>query len=565
MTGDHEPGPNPPGGEQPGRAPRYRGAFLAALAVAAAFALATGVLWWRLHQRPMPSAGVAAQAPARSDLQPREAGNAGGPTPQGASSNTIEGGVSHDMMAAAQPQEAPLAPIQLSPQRMQSIGLQTGIAAYKQVEDELRFTGSVQVDERRLAYVQTRFAGWIRRLYVATTGEFVRRGQPLFTIYSPDLVTTEQEYLLARQNQDALAGSSVDGVAAGAASLLAAARARLRQWQVPAREIEKLAASGQAITDLPIDSPASGYVLEKNVLPNMYVQPETRLYAVADLGKVWVVAQVFQNDAGRIKPGDPAEVTVDAWPGAVFRGAVDQLLPQLDAATRTLPVRLALANPGMKLRPGMYVNVRLRLPLGRQLVIPAAAAFQTGGRSLVFLYRGGGNVEPRQVELGARVGDELVVAKGLAAGEAIVTSANFLIDSEAQLQAAAGAFVPPPPGAGAAAAINTPPPAPATVEMTTDPSPPRKGSNKVRVKVTGADGKPVAGAEVGVTFFMAAMPAMGMAAMSTTIEAGDQGGGTYAGQGSLQSGGTWQVTVTVRRQGRTLATRHLTVNATGGM
>jgi RND family efflux transporter MFP subunit len=443
--------------------------------------------------------------------------------------------------------------------------LQTGIAAYRQVEDELRFAGSVEVDERRLAYVQTRFAGWIRRLYVATTGEFVRQGQPLFTIYSPDLVTTEQEYLLARQNQGALAGSSVAGVAAGAASLLEAARARLRQWQVPARAIETLEASGQAITDLPIDSPASGYVLEKNVLPNLYVQPDSRLYTVADLGKVWVVAQVFQNEAGRIRPGDPAEVTVDAWPGAVFRGAVDELLPQLDAATRTLPVRLSLANPGMKLRPGMYVNVKLRLPLGRQLVIPAAAAFQTGGRSLVFLYRGDGNIEPRQVELGARVGDELVVARGLAAGETIVTSANFLIDSEAQLQAAAGAFMPPPPGAGAAAAINAPSPAPATVEMTTDPSPPRKGSNTVRVKVTAADGKPVVGAEVGVTFFMAAMPAMGMAAMSTTIEAGDRGGGMYAGQGSLESGGTWQVSVTVRRQGRTLATRHLTVNATGGM
>jgi Cu(I)/Ag(I) efflux system membrane fusion protein/cobalt-zinc-cadmium efflux system membrane fusion protein len=474
-------------------------------------------------------------------------------------------------MSAAKPQETPLAPIQLSPQRMQSIGMQTGSVAYRQVEDELRYVGSVQVDERRLAYVQTRFAGWVRRLHVATTGEFVRRGQPLFTIYSPDLVTTEQEYLLARKNQGALQGSSVDGVAAGAASLLGAAKARLQQWQVPTREIEKLEASGNAITDLPINSPASGYVIEKNILPNMYVQPDTKLYTLADLAQVWVVAQVFQNDAGRIKRGDPAEVTVDAYPGAVFRGVVDYLLPQLDAATRTLPVRLVFPNPGLRLRPGMYVNVRLRLPLGRQLVIPAAAAFQSGSRSLVFLYRGDGNIEPRQVELGPQVGDELVVARGLAAGDAIVTSANFLIDSEAQLQAAAGAFVPPPPGAGAASAINAPAQAHAAVEavsaveMTTDPSPPRKGGNTVRVKVTGADGKPVAGAEVSITFFMAAMPAMGMAAMNTTIKASDQGGGRYEGQGNLESGGTWQVTVTVRRQGRTLAAKHLTVNATGGM
>lgn len=549
MTDDHEPGPNPRRGwgsdTEPPRAPRYRGAFFAALALAAAFAVATGALWWRLGQRPMPGA---AQVP---------------------------GGMSHEL-PAAQPQEAPLAPIQLSPQRLQSIGMQTGSVAYKQVADELRFAGTVQVDERRLAYVQTRFSGWIRRLYVTATGDFVRRGQPLFTIYSPDLVATEQEYLMARRNQRELAGSSVEGVAAGAASLLGAARARLEQWQVPAREIAKLEGSGQAIAELPIDSPATGYVLEKNALPNMYVQPDTRLYTVADLARVWVVAQVFQNEAGRIKPGDLAEVTVDAWPGKVFRGAVGDLLPQVDAATRTLPVRLVLPNPGLELRPGMYVDVRLRLPLGRQLVIPAAAAFQSGSRSLVFLYRGDGNVEPRQVELGPRVGGDVVVAKGLVAGDAIVTSANFLIDSEAQLQAAAGAFVPPPPGAGAAAAINAPAPAqahPASaataaaygIEMTTDPQPPRKGRNSVRVRVTGPDGKPVAGAEVGVTFSMAAMPAMGMAAMSTTITAADRGDGRYEGEGTLKSGGTWQVTVTVRRQGRTLAARHLTVNATGGM
>ena len=563
MTDDHEVRPTPRPGEEPGggSVPLYRTAFYVALALAAAFALATGALWWRLHQRAMPGTRAAAAA-AGGELKPPETSQADISPPPGAGSND---------MPAAKPQETPRAPIQLSPQRMQSIGMQTGSVAYKQVEDELRFAGSVQVDERRLAYVQTRFAGWIRRLYVAMTGEFVRRGQPLFTIYSPDLVATQQEYLLARKNQGALADSSVDGVAAGAASLLSAAKARLTQWQVPAREIEQLEASGQAITDLPIDSPASGYVIEKNILPNMYVQPDTKLYTVADLARVWVVAQVFQNEAGRIKPGDPAEVTVDAYPGTVFRGTVDDLLPQVDAATRTLPVRLVFPNPGLRLRPGMYVNVRLRLPLGRQLVIPAAAAFQSGSRSLVFLYRGDGNIEPRQVELGARVGDELVVAKGLAAGDVIVTSANFLIDSEAQLQAAAGAFLPPPPGAGAAAAINAPAQANAevnavnAVEMTTDPSPPRQGSNSVRVRVIGADGTPVAGAEVGVTFFMAAMPAMGMAAMSTTIKASDQGDGRYEGQGGLASGGTWQVTVTVRRQGRTLAVKHLTVNAAGGM
>jgi RND family efflux transporter MFP subunit len=530
MTYDREDRPN-----HLDRARRYRGTFFGAVAVAAAFALATSTLWWKLHERSRDSTRVAAPASVRGDLNLPHKGQPDA-TPVA--------------IVAANPQEPPLSPIQLSPQRMQSIGIQTGSVAYKEVEDELRFAGNVQVDERRLAYVQTRFAGWIRHLYVAATGEFVKRGQPLFTVYSPDLVTTEQEYLLAKRTQRELEGSSVDGVAAGAASLLSAAKARLQQWQVPARDIEKLEASGQVMTDLTIDSPASGYVIEKNALANMYVQPETRLYTLADLGSVWVNAQVFQNDAGKVKLGDHAEVTVDAYPGLVFPGKVAELLPQLDAATRTLPVRLELSNPGLKLRPGMYVNVRLRLPLGRHLVIPAGAAFQSGLKSLAFVDHGHGQIEPREIELGPRVGDDVVVAKGLSAGDVIVTSANFLIDSEAQLQAAAGAFAPPPPGAGAAAAMNTAANAQAVVELTTDPSPPRKGTNTVRVKVAGPDGKPLVGAEVKVT---------------STITATDQGGGQYVGNGELESGGTWQVTVTVRQQGRPLVTRHLAVNATGGM
>src|SRR5436853_584518 len=225
----------------------------------------------------------------------------------------------------------------------------------------------------------------------------------------------------------------------------------------------------------------------------MYVQPETMLYTVADLSDVWVLAQVFQSDAGKIKPGDPAEVTVDAYPGRVFSGRVDYILPQLDMNTRTLPVRLVFANPGLKLRPGMYVNVRAKLPMGRQLVVPSSAAFHSGTKNLLFVYSGEGNVEPREVELGPQVGDELVVTKGVKAQEQIVTSANFLIDSEAQLQAAAGAFFPPPPGAGQAASMNAPAEQQANVELTTDPDPPHKGGNIVRVKLTGQDSKPITG------------------------------------------------------------------------
>jgi hypothetical protein len=370
--------------------------------------------------------------------------------------------------------------------------------------------------------------------------------------------------LLAKKNSESLQQSKVSGVASGAASLFNAAKERLLQWEVSPAEIEKLNQSGQAIADLTVNSPVSGYITQKNALPNMYVQPETMLYTVADLSDVWVLAQVFQSDAGKIKPGDPAEVTVDAYPGRVFNGRVDYLLPQLDMTTRTLPVRLVLANPGLKLRPGMYVNVRAKLPMGRQLVVPASAVFHSGTKNLLFVYRGEGNIEPREVELGPQVGEELVVTKGIKTQEQIVTSANFLIDSEAQLQAAAGAFVPPPPGAGQAASMKAAQQQ-AGVELRTDPDPPHKGSNIVRVKLTGQDGKPITGANVTVTFFMAAMPAMGMASTKTVIQASDKGGGAYEGKGDLGSAGTWQVTIRAQQNGQTIANRQLALDATGGM
>ena len=534
---------------------RYRRAFWIAATATVVLAIVALVLWWRLsHVASASQPGGSSTSESMAGMAQRSSANASDSDP-GSAREAQSGNL----------QETPLAPIQLTPQRMQSIGIVLGKVESKSVNAELRFYGNVQVNERRQAYVQTRFAGWIRKVYADATGNFIGKRQPLFTIYSPDLVTTEQEYLLAKKNQQTLQSSSVSGVSGGADSLFAAARQRLDQWEVPKSEIEKLDSTGKVINELTFNSPASGYITQKNVLPNMYVQPETMLYTIADLSDVWVLAQVFQNDAGKIKPGDPAEVTVDAYPGRVFKGRVDYILPQLDMNTRTLPVRLVFANPGLKLRPGMYVNVRAKLPMGRQLVVPATAAFHSGTKNLVFVHSGEGSIEPREVELGPQVGEELVVTKGLKAEEQIVTSANFLIDSEAQLQAAAGAFVPPSPGAGQAASMNAPTQAQANAELTTDPNPPHKGSNIVRVKLTGQDGKPITGANVTVTFYMAAMSAMGMAAMKTVVNAVDKGGGTYEGKGDLGSGGTWQVTIRATQNGQTIANKQLTVNATGGM
>lgn len=464
---------------------------------------------------------------------------------------------------APRPPETPLVPVQLSAQRLQSIGVRTGVVAYTELAQEIRASGTVQVDETRLAYVQLRFPGWIRDVYANATYQFLRKGQPLFTIYSPSLVTTEREYLLARKNRDSLGASSVPGVSLGAASLLEAATERLKQWNVPQSEIERLEKTGEVREYLTVESPVSGFILDRQALPNMYVQPETRLYTVADLSRVWVFAEVFQSEVGALKTGDLASLTVDAYPGRTFTGRIDFIYPQVDMTTRTVRVRLVFANPRLVLKPGMFMNVRLCISLGRQLAVPSSAIFQSGTRQVVFVDHGDGYLEPREVEVGPRAGDQVGVRKGLKAGERVITSANFLIDSESQLQAALGAFVPPPPGAGAAAGMKAR--AGANAELTTEPSPPRKGANIVRVKLTDADGKPLPGAQVRVTFFMPAMPAMGMAAMRVPASLSESSPGLYEGSVRLEIGGTWQVTLVAQKDGQTIASKQLSLSATGGM
>jgi RND family efflux transporter MFP subunit len=500
------------------------------------FAVVIGVTFYRSHQRQQPA--------SHSDgVQPLASGPAAQP-PQIASGMDIP----------SQKMEAPLVPVQLSSEQMQSIGVKTGIVEYKQLSDDIRATGTVDIDERLVSYVQVRFPGYIRKVFANASYQYVKKGEPLFTIYSPDLVATQQEYLLARENQQAMSASTVDGVAAGATSLSTAAEQRLQQWDIPESEIAKLKETGQAIPDLTINSPVSGYITERNALPNMYAEPATRLYTVADLSRVWVNAQVFQNDVGRVKPGDNAAITVDAYPNRTFSGRIEDILPQVDMTTRTVNVRLAVTNPGLKLKPGMFVNVNLQSTLGRQLVVPASAVFQTGTRQLVFVDHGNGSLEPKDVVPGPRVGDDFVVLKGLKVRQQIVTSANFLLDSESQLQAAAGAGNAAPQHASS---VN--------VDFTTDPNPARKGANTFHVKLTSANGAPVSGADVTVTFFMPSMPAMGMGAMNVSTRLTQKSDGLYEGQGNLGSGGTWQVTITVRQNGQTIATKQLRVNAEGGM
>jgi len=520
----------------------YRKAFFLALVGNVVFIGALAGIWWSARR------SAAKQQPT---------------TP--ASNSATQPVQSSSVGTAPPPKETPLAPVQLSVERLQSIGVKFGVVERKPVQDEIRATGTVAIDEARLSYVQTRISGHIEKVFADATYQYVRKGQRLFTIHSPELVVAEREYLLAKQNSKNLSQSTVPGVAEGVASLLDSSRERFEQWNIPEQEIARLESTGQVVEALEIVSPVSGYITERNALPNLNVQPETRLYTIADLSAVWVLAQIFQNDLARIRIGAPTSLSLDSYPGRAFRGKVDFIYPDVDMTTRTARVRLLFSNPNLTLSPGMFVNVTLQVPLGNQLVIPVSGVLQSGTRQIVFVDRGAGYLEPREVQLGPQAGDQYIVLKGLKAGERIVTSANFLIDSESQLQAAIGSFAPPPPGAGAASAMNSlATQATTQVQFSSEPAAPRKGSNLYRVNLAAADGTPVMGAQVSVRSYLPGMPQMGMAAMNVVTSLSEKGGGVYEGQAKLDSAGAWQLTVTAIKSGAVLATKQISPNAEGG-
>jgi Cu(I)/Ag(I) efflux system membrane fusion protein/cobalt-zinc-cadmium efflux system membrane fusion protein len=414
--------------------------------------------------------------------------------------------------------------------------------------------------------VQTRFAGWIEQVVANSTYQYVRRGQSLFTIYSPDLVSTENEYLLAVDARKRVKGSTVADVTADASSLVDSAAQRLKLWGVSPREIARLQRERSVRHAVEIDSPMNGYIVERNALPNMYVRPDTRLFRITDLSKVWIYAAAFQDEIGKVRPGGLANVTVDAYPDMSFNGRVDFIQPQIDPITRTARVRCEFSNSKGQLLPGMFARIALYLPMGEQIVIPDTAILRTGTHNVAFIDRGDGYLAPAEIELGPHVGDEFIVLKGLSAGQQIVSSANFLIDSESQLQAAADAFVPPQSGVGANAAGETFEKIPqASIEFTSDPNPLVRGHNKVIVTLRDSKGAAISGAQVTVSFYMAAMPAMGMAAMRAQGTADDQGNGTYAANIELSSGGTWSLTITASKGGHPIATKQAEVSAGDSM
>jgi RND family efflux transporter MFP subunit len=334
--------------------------------------------------------------------------------------------------------DLPEGAFQITPEKQQLIGVRYGAAEFKAISRTLRAVGRLAWDETKVTRVHPRVEGWVEEVFVDFTGKQVRKGQPLISVYSPELWQTQQEYLLALKGRDELANSPFREAVAGSASLLAATRKRLELWDIEMAQLEHLEHTGKPFKALKLYAPSDGFVLTRNAFPKQRVTPETELYSIADLSTIWALADIYEYEAPEIKIGQPATVTLSYFPGRSYRGKVTYIYPQLDAATRTLKARIEIANPGFALKPDMFANVELAIGYGKQVVVPQEAVMDSGAEQLVFVAHEGGYFEPRMVRLGAKVGAEFIVLGGLKAGERVVTSANFLIDSESKLKSAVG-------------------------------------------------------------------------------------------------------------------------------
>jgi hypothetical protein len=372
-------------------------------------------LYWIDAMNPTQRYDRPGKAPDGMDLvpvYPEEAANAGGASVEGRITVTI------------------------SPERQQHIGVTTEVVRRRPLARTLRTVGRVAYDETRLQHVHTKFEGYLEHLYVDFTGAPVQRGDKLVEIYSPELLATQQEYLLAYRAYERLQGSEFSDVASRSRDLLEAAGQRLLLWDIRPEEIEQLQRSGAPTKTLTLYSPYSGYVVQKLAIHGMRVMPGDTLYDIADLSRVWVLADVYEYELPYVRLNQVARMTLAYMPGRTWHGRVTYIYPSVEEKTRTVKVRLELANPERTLKPDMFADVEIQADLGSALAVPDSAVITTGTRSLVFVVLSGGRFEPRIVETGARLPNAFEVKSGLTDGERVVTSANFLIDSEAKMKAA---------------------------------------------------------------------------------------------------------------------------------
>lgn len=326
--------------------------------------------------------------------------------------------------------------VMISPEKQQLIGVQVSTVTEEPLTRTIVTVGQITYDETRLARIQARVEGWIEQVFVDFTGKWVKKGQPLLSVYSPELLSTQRELLIAKRAKDSLGTSAFPEIAANAQSLYEATRDRLRLWDISDGQIRELEKRGTPTRTMTLFAPVEGFVLTRNALRGQRITPEMELYTIADLSTIWVLADIYEYEVPLIHLGQPATMTFPYFPGKTFTGKVTFIYPQLDNQTRTLKVRLQFPNVDHQLKPDMYASVSFPIDYGRKLAVPESAVLDSGTRQIVFIAREDGHFEPRTVQLGAKVNDRFIIESGLTVGEKIVTSGNFLIDSESQLKAA---------------------------------------------------------------------------------------------------------------------------------
>ena len=446
----------------------------------------------------------------------------------------------------------------IAPERQQLIGVKSATAERKSVVKEIRTVGRVAYDETKITHIHTKVSGYIEDVFVDYVGKAVKAGDPLFTIYSPDLVATQQEYLLALKSNDLLKDSAFPWVSAGSNNLLEAAKQRLLLWDITPAEIETLQQSGQVKRALNIYSHVSGVVMERQAYHHgKYVTPDMDLYMLVDLSNVWVLGEANESDLSFLKIGQMAEIELPYSSNLNRRrGRIVFISPTLDPKTRTVQVRVEFPNPDLALKPEMFVNFKLGVDLGRHLLVPADAVLDTGTLQYVFVERGQGYFEPRTVKVGPKTEDSYVIESGLKAVEQVVTAANFILDSESRLKGAFANMGEPsrvPIGAPIAGGAQN-----LKVEIL-EPKTAKAGSNTLRLSLKDASGKPIEDAEVEVGLFM---PQMGnMPPMSSNAQLKHEGGGVYVGTIQFLMAWTWETTVTAKKNGQVIGSAKTTITA----
>jgi Cu(I)/Ag(I) efflux system membrane fusion protein/cobalt-zinc-cadmium efflux system membrane fusion protein len=332
----------------------------------------------------------------------------------------------------------PASTIRIDPVTMQNMGVRLGRVQRKSLVKDIRTVGNITYDETKIFTVNTKFNGWIEKLYVNFVGDAVKKGQPLFEIYSPELVTAQQEYLLALDQYNRLSNSSYARVRESAKRLLKASHTRLRFWDLTEAQIEEIGKTGSVKKTVTVFSPASGVVTQKEAFEGHYVKAGAHQYEIVDLSTVWVDVDVYEYELPWVRKGMAAEMDLSYVPGKKYKGKVLFIYPYLDTKTRTAKLRLKFANPGYQLKPGMYANILLKRVVAKNsLVIPQEAVIDSGVRQIVFVAAGEGKFQPREVNIGLEVNEnEFQVLDGLQEGEEIVLSAQFMLDSESRLREA---------------------------------------------------------------------------------------------------------------------------------